>query len=163
MMPSTTRNEQARIWSAMTFSEIVAQVHAAGFARGGGNQGLEAVDVVIRMHVLQHRGDALQPHAGIHRRLGQRMQHALLVAVVLHEHVVPDLDEAVAVFAGTAWWAAGNVLAVVVEDLGAGAAGTGVAGASARRARGSCRPARRALCARTGGRSVRTWAAGCVP
>jgi hypothetical protein len=77
--------------------------------------------------MLQHRRDALEAHPGIDRGLGQRMHDAVLVAVELHEDVVPDLDVAVAVLVGRAGRAAGNLRAVVVEDLGAGAAGAGVA------------------------------------
>jgi hypothetical protein len=103
------------------------QIVAVRLACRRPDQCLEQVDLVVGMHMLQHRRDALQPHAGIHRRLGQRMHHAVLVPVELHEHVVPDLDETVAVFAGAAGRTAGDVFAVVVEDLGAGAARTGVA------------------------------------
>jgi hypothetical protein len=77
--------------------------------------------------MLQHRRDSLEAHPGIDRGLGQRMHDAVFVAVELHEDVVPDLDVAVAVFLGRAGRAAGDLRAVVVEDLGAGAAGTGVA------------------------------------
>ena len=45
----------------------------------------------------------------------------------LHEDQVPDLDEAVAVLVGAARRAAGDVLAVVEEDLRARAARAGVA------------------------------------
>ncbi len=118
-----------------TGADVVGQhlqrrrIHVAAirFARRRLDQRLEQVDLVVGVHALQHRRDALQPHAGIHRGLGQRMHHARLVAVELHEHVVPDLDVAVAVFLGRAGQAAGDVLAVVVEDLGAGTARAGVA------------------------------------
>ena len=36
-----------------------------GLARRGLDQVLEQVDLVVRMHVLQHRGDALQAHARV--------------------------------------------------------------------------------------------------
>ena len=52
------------------------------------------------MHMLQHRRNTLQPHAGIHRGLGQRMQHKVVAAflfIVLHEHEIPDFDVAVAI------------------------------------------------------------------
>jgi hypothetical protein len=45
----------------------------------------------------------------------------------LHEHQVPDLDEAVAVFVRAARRAAPDVIAVIVEDFRARAAGPGVA------------------------------------
>ena len=104
----------------------VAQVSGAGLAAGGLDQRVEDVDFVVAVHVLQDRGQALQTHAGVHAGGGQRRDGAGLVHVELHEHVVPDLDEAVAVFIGAARGAAGNVVAVVVEDLRAGAARAGV-------------------------------------
>ncbi|MNM47424.1 hypothetical protein D3C81_583900 [compost metagenome] len=88
---------------------------------------LEQVDLVVRVHVLHDRTDALQAHAGVHRRCRQRVQYAVSGAVELHEDVVPDLDVTVAVFFRRAGWAAPDVGAVVVEDLGAGAARAGVA------------------------------------
>ncbi len=103
------------------------QVVGARLARGGLDQVLEEVDLVVRVHALQHRGDALEAHAGVHRRLRQRMQLAVLVAVELHEHEVPDLDVAVAVGLGRAGRAARDLGAVVVEDLGARTARAGVA------------------------------------
>ena len=47
--------------------------------------------------------------------------------LVLHEDEIPDLDEAVAVRIRRAGRAAGDVLAVIVEDFRAGAARAGVA------------------------------------
>ena len=79
------------------------------------------------MHVLQHGRHPLQAHAGIHAGARQRMQFAGFVPVVLHEDDVPDLDEAVTVFLGASRRAAGDLGAVVIEDLGARAAGAGVA------------------------------------
>ncbi len=114
------------MWSAMTFSELLFRSVGAGFARGGLDQGLEQVDLVVAVHVLQHGGQALHAHAGVDRRLRQRGQGARLVAVELHEHEVPDFDEAVAVFLGRTWRAAPDVGAVVVEHFGARAARAGV-------------------------------------
>src|SRR5690606_4998430 len=74
-----------------------------------------------------HRSDALEAHAGIDGRLRQRRQHALLVAVELHEDEVPDLDVAVAVRVRRAGRTARHLGAVVVEDLAARAARAGIA------------------------------------
>ena len=52
--------------------------------------------VVVRRRALHHRADALEAHAGVDRRRRQGSQRALVVALELHEHVVPDLDEALA-------------------------------------------------------------------
>ncbi len=103
-------------------------VEIGGFRelRRAPDQVLEQVDLVVAVHVLQHRRDALQAHAGVHAGRRQRQQAAVRLAVELHEDVVPDLDEAVAVFVRRARRATRDVRAVVVEDLAAGAAGTGV-------------------------------------
>jgi hypothetical protein len=109
---------------------IVGLTRRAGLVDGllGGRQQVdEQVDLVVRVHVLQHRGQALQAHAGVHAGLGQLVHHAVFGAVELHEDVVPDLDVAVAVLARRARGAALDPGAVVVEDLGARAAGAGVA------------------------------------
>ena len=63
----------------------------------GGDQRLERVGVVIVVDALQHRGDPLQPHAGVDRRLGQVADDLIVLLLILHEDEVPDLDEAVAV------------------------------------------------------------------
>ena len=99
---------------------------ADGLGRSG-QQVLEQIDLVVGIDVLQHGADALQAHAGVHRGRRQRVQHAIGSTVELHEHVVPDLDVAVAVFFRRTGWAAPDVLAVVEEDLGAGAARAGIA------------------------------------
>jgi hypothetical protein len=58
---------------------------------------------------LQDRGQALQAHAGVDAGRGQLLHAAVGLHVELHEHVVPDLDEAVAVFVGLPGRAAGDV------------------------------------------------------
>ncbi len=94
---------------------------------GGQDQGPHQVDVVIVVLALQHRGQALQPHAGVDG--GPRQRDALLLGQLLelHEDQVPDLDEAVAIGIRAARRAARNLVAMVVEDLRAGTAGTGIA------------------------------------
>ncbi|MNF43853.1 hypothetical protein D3C84_249540 [compost metagenome] len=103
-----------------------AVVGAADGRSGCGQQVLEQVDLVVGVHVLQHRADPLQTHTGVHARRRQRVQHAVRGAVELHEHVVPDLDVAVAILFRAAGRAAPDVLAVVEENLGARAARAGV-------------------------------------
>ena len=102
---------------------LVVQVGNAGFAGCGLDELVEDVDFVVAVHVLQDGSQALQAHAGVHARRRQRHHRAVFLHVELHEHVVPDLDEAVTVFFGAAWRAAGDLWAVVVEDFGARAAG----------------------------------------
>ena len=79
---------------------VAGKISAAGFARGCLDEALEEIDFVVGMHVLQNGGNALEPHAGIDARLGQGREIAFGVALELHEHEVPDLDIAVAVFFG---------------------------------------------------------------
>ena len=80
---------------------------------------------------MLHDGrDALEAHAGVDVAVRQLRQRAVLLAVVLREDEVPELEEAVAVVAAGAavLAAAAELLALVEVDLGAGAAGTGGAG-----------------------------------
>ena len=105
---------------------VVPEVRAAGLARRGPDQRLEDVDLVIAVHVLKDRGQPLQAHAGVDARRRQVLHAAVGLHVELHEHMVPDLDIAVAFGVRAAGRAAGDLRAVVEEDLGAGAAGPGV-------------------------------------
>ena len=91
------------------------------------NQRAEQVDRIIVVGALQHRGDALQPHAGVDRGPRQVDARAAGLLLELHEHEIPDLDEAVAVGVGRTRRPAGNLVAVVVEDFRARPAGTSVA------------------------------------
>ena len=87
----------------------------------------EQVDLVVVVRPLQHRGDALEPHAGVDRGLRQVDALAARQLLVLHEDEIPDLDEAVAVGVRRARRPARDVRAVVVEDFRARAAGADVA------------------------------------
>ena len=87
----------------------------------------EQVDLVIVVLALQDGGDPLEAHAGVDRGSGQVDAPIGLDLLELHEDEVPDLDEAVAVLVRAAGRAARDLGPVVVEDLGAGAAGAGVA------------------------------------
>ena len=87
------------------------------------------VDLVEVVDALQQRRDALQAHAGVDVLLRQRPGDvevdlgAHLAELVLHEDEVPELHVPLAVDGGAAL---GAVLRpAVVEDLRAGAAGTG--------------------------------------
>ncbi len=87
----------------------------------------EQVDGVIVVRALQHRGDALEPHAGVDRGPRQIDALAALELLVLHEDEIPDLDEAVAFRVRRARRPAGDLVAVVVEDFRARPARPGVA------------------------------------
>ena len=76
--------------------------------------------------MLHDSGHALQAHARIEVAVRQLRHGAVLLAVVLGEHEVPELQEAVAVAAGLAvGLAAADLLAHVKVDLGAWTAGAG--------------------------------------
>ncbi len=94
---------------------------------GGGDQVPHRVGLVVVVRALQHRRDALEPHAGVDRGPRQLDAPAGLELLELHEDEVPDLDEPVAVLVRAAGRAAGDVGAVVVEDLRARAARAGIA------------------------------------
>ena len=101
-----------------------------GDAGQGGNlfdDGLEEVRLKVGADLLAHRREALEPHAGVYARFRQRREFARLVAVILHEHQVPDLKIPVAVAPhGTTRLSAGNFFTLVDQDFGAGTAGTGI-------------------------------------
>ena len=99
----------------------------AGEVGAGADQRAKEVDVVVVVHALQDGGDALEPHAGVDRGARQVDALAARQRLELHEHEVPDLDEPVAVGVGRAGRTAGDMVAVIEEDLGARAAGAGVA------------------------------------
>ena len=101
---------------------LVGKIGTTGFAGCGFDQRIEQVNLVVAVHMLQDGGQAFQAHAGVHTRCRQWRDGTGLVHVELHEHVVPDLDETVAVFLGAARRPAGDMVAVVVKDLAAGAA-----------------------------------------
>ena len=93
------------------------------------DEALHDVAVVVGALVLQDGGHALQAHARVEVAVRQLRHGAVLLAVILREHEVPELEEAVAVAARLAVrLAAAHVLALVKVDLGAGAAGAGGAG-----------------------------------
>ena len=94
-------------------SDLVGDVH-------------DGIHIEQGVHVLTDHRQTLQTHAGVDVLLGQLGVVALAVVVELGEDVVPDLHIAVAVAAGLAVGAAAaELLAAVVIDLRAGAAGTG--------------------------------------
>ena len=127
MTPSVTRKRAGANVVRDHLERVAAQILRAGFARRRLDEVLKEIDVVVRVHALHHGGNTLEPHAGIDRRFRQRMQLAVLVAVVLHEDEVPDLDEAVTVGIFRARRSAFDLGTVVVENLRARTAGARVA------------------------------------
>ena len=95
----------------------------AGQVGDVGDDRAEQIDLVIVVGTLQHRSGALEPHARVDRRFRQIDALAARQLLELHEHQVPDLNEAVALGLGRARWTARDVGAMVVKDFRAGAAG----------------------------------------
>ena len=113
------------------FQRIILQIGRVGFARGGLDQHLEQIDFVIAVHMLQYRGQAFEPHAGIDALLRQRRERGgaglgIDLAVELHEHVVPDFDIAIAVLLRAARRPAPDIGTVIVKNFGARAARAGI-------------------------------------
>ena len=78
------------------------------------------------MHPLKYRRETLQPHAGIHRGARQRGIGTIRIAVELHEHQVPDFDVSIAIRIGGAGRATSHLRAMIVENLTARPAWTGI-------------------------------------
>ena len=110
---------------------VVGRNFVVAFAGQGGHMlddRREQVAVVVVGLALKHRRHPLQPHAGVDGGFGQGRHGALFVAVELHEHQVPDLQEAVALAAqGAVRPAAADLGPLVDVDLRAGTAGPGIA------------------------------------
>src|SRR6185437_9395007 len=103
---------------------IILRIGAGQFGNGA-DQRREKIDLIAVVLALQHRRDALQPHAGVDRGLRQIVARAALELLELHEHEIPDLDEAVAILLGRTRWATPDLVAVIVEDFRTGTAGAG--------------------------------------
>ena len=94
--------------------------------------GAHLVGLVEVLDALQQHGQTLNAQAGIDvllRQVAQNLEVVLadaLATLVLHEHEVPDLDVAVVVSRRAAFLTVGG--AAVVENLGVGACGAGLAG-----------------------------------
>ncbi len=87
--------------------------------------GAEEVGVVVGADVVQDRDEALEAHAGVDVLVGQGAEGAVGLAVELDEDEVPDLEDIGVVLVDQV---GGFAPADAVEvDLGAGAAGAGVA------------------------------------
>ncbi len=78
---------------------------------------LKQVNLVIGMDALKYCGNALEPHAGVHRRCGKRMELTFAVPIELHKHQVPDFDVAIKIIIGTAGWSPGYIGTMIIEDL----------------------------------------------
>ncbi len=90
------------------------------------DQVAQQVGGIVVMRPVQGRRHALQTHAGIDRRSWQVIAGGRVHLLVLHEHQIPYLDEAVSVLIGTARRTTRDMIAMIEEDLGAGSAGSGI-------------------------------------
>ena len=110
---------------AMARPERPIRVLAGGLCTRQDNRA-QRVGVVIVVLALQNSGEAFQPHAGINGRPRQRVTRAGGFFQELHEDQVPDFDEAIPILIRAARRAAENLVAMIEENLGTGAAGTGI-------------------------------------
>ena len=114
------------MWSAMMRKARVVFSSAPYSLRDLGEDARERIGIVDGLLAVQHADRALQPHAGIDVLARHRLKRAVRVLMVLHEHVVPDLQVASAVAGGRAVRAAG-LLVGDDEHLRVRAAGAGLA------------------------------------
>ncbi len=106
---------------------VVAVNRRAGHISRRLNQVKHQIRVIIIMLALQHRANALQPHAGVNGGFGQVNARAIALLFKLHKDQIPNLNKAVAIFIGAAGRAAFNIGAVVVKDFRTGAARASIA------------------------------------
>ncbi len=85
------------------------------------------VNLVVAVHALHDRRNALETHAGIDRGLRQRCQRPIGRPVELHEDKIPDFDVAITVLIGRTWRTTRDILTMIEEDLAARTTGTRVA------------------------------------
>ena len=66
---------------------------------------LEDISIIVRVLVLQHANQALEAHTCINNVHWERFERTVSLAVVLHEHDVPDFDDlrVILVYQLTAW------------------------------------------------------------
>ena len=95
--------------------------------RGGIDQITEKIGLEDAVDALQDGGHALQPQTGVDRGARQRNALVLRHLLELHEHQVPELEEAIAILLRAARRTAPDVLAAIDEDLGARTARAGIA------------------------------------
>ncbi|MPM72422.1 hypothetical protein SDC9_119398 [bioreactor metagenome] len=113
------RHISLRVLSVLDVDEFAGFVHDR----------TEKVRLKIVGDALNDRRQPFEAHAGVYIFMGQRREVAGLVAVILHKDKVPYLKIAVAVAADRAGrFAAGKLLALVIDYLRAGAAGADRAG-----------------------------------
>ena len=116
---------------ARLVGRAVGVVRAPGGILGGREDAAQLVCLVRRLRALQHPRHTLEAGAGVDVLRGQWFHRAVGVQVERHEHEVPDLEEVRRVEVDLAIgqpWFAGDIVAEVVVQLGAGTAGSGLTG-----------------------------------
>ena len=116
------RTQVVRDHTVMRFTWAV-WVNAGGVGRCF-NQSAHQVGIVVVMLALKQRANPFQPHACVDGLHVQRFHRAIFELFVLHENDVPNFDETVAVFLWRTRRATPDVIAVIVENLGARTART---------------------------------------
>ncbi len=109
---------------------LALAISVAREARNGGNQRCKHIGVVVRLLALQSHAQALKTHTGVDHLSRQRLQRAVGLAVILHEHKVPNLNHLriVLVHQRSAVYSCAFLIASeVYMNLGARAARAGVA------------------------------------
>ena len=96
---------------------MVAVSHLLRKIGRGLNKMHHQIRVVIVVLPLQHRANALQPHARVDRGFGQGNARTVFALLELHENEVPNLDEPVAVFIRTARRSTGNFRPMIVKNF----------------------------------------------
>src|SRR5581483_42885 len=86
---------------------------------------LEDIGIVIRTLILKYRACAFETHAGIDVLHGELFERTVGTTVILDKNKVPNLDDTR--IAGIHQGTARLIRRVIVVDLGAGTAGTGIA------------------------------------
>ena len=100
---------------------------AAERGRGGIDQVAEQIGLEHAVDALQDAGHAFEAQTGVDRGARQRLALFLRHLLELHEHQVPEFEEAIAILFRAAGRTAPDMLAAVDEDFRTGTAGTGIA------------------------------------
>ena len=93
----------------------------------GLNQILKQINLIIVMGAMQHRHHPFQTHAGIDTGLRQIQASTIGLLIILHEYQIPNFNKPVTIFFRTSGRSAGDMIAVVIKDLGTRSARPGVA------------------------------------
>ena len=71
---------------------LVVAIFLAAHLTQLADEGLENVGIIVGFLALQRHAQALQAHTGIDDLVGERLKRTVHLAVILHEHEVPNLN-----------------------------------------------------------------------